>query len=122
MTDLTTILEAIIALAVAIITVFVIPWIKSRTTAQEREELLAWVDIAVAAAQQLFYADSGKARLAYALSILESKGFDINDDTVCDAVEAAVLKLHQEMQKETLEDLTLPEWAKAGADINESDC
>ena len=97
--NLTTIVEAIIALAVTVITVFVLPWISANTTAREREDLLSWVDIAVAAAQQLYHQCSGQQRLDYALALLEEKGFDIDDGAVVDAVEAAVLKLHQ--QRET---------------------
>lgn len=98
MIDLTSILEAVIALTIVIITAFIIPWVKSKTTAQEREDLLVWVDIAVAAAQQLFHMMDGSERLEYALSMLEEKGFDIDNGIVRDAVEAAVLKLHQKMK------------------------
>lgn len=98
MTNLTPILEAVVALAVAIITAFVLPWIRSRTTTEQRKELLAWVDIAVAAAQQLYHQCSGEQRLQYALSLLEERGFNVNDGTVVDAVEAAVLKLHQQLE------------------------
>ena len=98
MTDLTSIVEAVVALAAAVITVFLIPWISGRTTAQEREELLGWVDVAVAAAQQLYYQCSGSQRLDYALAFLEEKGFDIDDGVVVDAVEAAVLKLHRKLE------------------------
>lgn len=98
MTNLTPILEAVIALAVTIITMFVLPWLHSKTTAQNREDLLKWVDIAVAAAQQLFHQLNGAERLNYALGILESKGFDVDDAAVLNAVEAAVLKLHQQLE------------------------
>jgi len=96
--DITSILEAIIALATAIITVFLLPWLSARTTAEERKELLGWVDIAVAAAQQLYHQCSGQQRLDYALSVLEERGFDVDDGVVLDAVEAAVLKLHQQLE------------------------
>lgn len=96
--NLTTIVEAILALAVAVITVFVLPWLSANTTAREREDLLSWVDIAVAAAQQLYHQCSGAQRLDHALALLEEKGFDIDDGAVVDAVEAAVLKLHQQME------------------------
>lgn len=99
MIDITSVVEAVIALAVTITTVFLIPWISGRTTAQEREELLGWVDIAVAAAQQLYHKCSGSQRLDYALAFLEEKGFDIDDGVVVDAVEAAVLKLHQRLEE-----------------------
>ena len=101
MTNLTPILEAVIALAVTLISVFVIPWINSKTTAQEREELLKWVDIAVAAAQQLFHQLSGAERLSYALDFLERQGFDVDDTAVVNAVEAAVLKLHRQLEGAT---------------------
>lgn len=96
--NITSILEAVIALATALLTVFVIPWISSKTTAQEREDLLGWVDVAVAAAQQLYYQCSGQQRLDYALSLLAEKGYNIEDGAVVDAVEAAVLKLHRQLE------------------------
>lgn len=96
--DLTSVLEAVIALAVTVITVFVVPWLSGKTTAQEREEFLHWVDIAVAAAQQLYYQLDGEARLNYALALLEEQGYDVDEGTVVDAVEAAVLKLHRQLE------------------------
>ena len=96
--DLTNVIEACAALAVTVITAFVLPWLSGKTTAQERENLLCWVDIAVAAAQQLYYQLDGEARLNYALALLEEKGYDIDDGAVIDAVEAAVLKLHRQLE------------------------
>lgn len=97
MMNLTPIINAFIGVLVAFLLAYVIPWIKAKTTAKEREDLLVWVDIAVAAAQQLYYQQDGAKRLAYALDLLECKGFEI-DDTVIDAVEAAVLKLHHSLK------------------------
>lgn len=48
--DITTIIEAAAALVAAVITAVVIPYIKSRTTAQQQAEINAWVKIAVTAA------------------------------------------------------------------------
>lgn len=96
--DITSILEAVIALATAVVTVFLLPWLSARTTAEERRELLGWVDIAVAAAQQLYHQCSGQQRLDYALSVLEAQGFDVDEGAVLDAVEAAVLKLHRQLE------------------------
>lgn len=96
--DITSILEAVIALATAIVTVFLLPWISAKTSEQEREDLLGWVDIAVAAAQQLYHQCSGQQRLDYALSVLEERGFNVEEGAVVDAVEAAVLKLHRQLE------------------------
>ena len=54
MIDITPIINAVIALAAAGVTVFLIPWIKSKTTDEQRKELLEWVKIGVAAAEQLY--------------------------------------------------------------------
>lgn len=101
MTDLTPVLEAIVALAVSLFTAFVIPWITSKTSAQERETMLKWVDIAVSAAQQLYHHLDGDQRLDYALGILARRGYDVDDDAVINAVEAAVLRLHQQLEGTT---------------------
>ena len=99
MIDLTPIINAGIAILAAIATAYIVPWLKSKTTANQREDLLVWVDIAVQAAQQLYYQADGAQRLNYALEVLEAKGFDIDDVAVQDAIEAAVLKLHQGLVK-----------------------
>ena len=95
--DLTPLIEALIAALAAAAMYYFVPWIKSKTTASQREDLLAWVEIAVAAAQQLHYQSSGEQRLQHALKVLADEGFDINDRAVRSAIEAAVLKLHQEL-------------------------
>lgn len=101
MIDLTMLIEMVIAVACAVATLFVVPWLRSKTTAQQREELLKWVDIAVAAAQQLYHQCSGQQRLQYALEMLEEQGYNIDSAVVRDAVEAAVLKLHQQLKEPT---------------------
>lgn len=92
--DVTAIVNAVIALIAAVITVFVIPWIKSKTTSQQREELIAWVRIAVAAAEQLYTGSGrGEEKKQYVLDFLENNGFTIDDDSVNTAIEAAVKQL-----------------------------
>ena len=98
MIDLTPIYNAIIALAAACVSAFVIPWLKRKTDEQEREELLRWVEIAVAAAQQLYHEKAGAERKAYVLDFLESKGYSVDTAEIDSAIEAAVLKLHQQLE------------------------
>lgn len=99
MTDLTPIINAAIALVGALITAIVIPWLKSKTTCQKREELLVWVDIAVTAAQQLYHELDGAERKNYVLKFLQGKGYKVDDLTVDSAIEAAVHKLHQQIKE-----------------------
>lgn len=97
-TDLTPVFNALTALLAAVITAFVIPWIKRQTTEKDRETLLAWVEIAVSAAQQLYHNLDGEARKAYVLDFLAGKGYHVDDKDVNSAIEAAVLKLHRELE------------------------
>ena len=92
--DLTPIINAVIALVAAIIARYLIPWIKERTTAEKREDLYAWVEIAVAAAEQLYKASEGPQKKDYVLKFLSSHGFDVDLDDIDMAIEAAVLALH----------------------------
>lgn len=101
MIDLTPFIKAGVFLLGCILMRYVVPWLKANTTAKQREDLLAWAKIAVYAAQQLFYQEDGEIRLKYALELMEEKGFDINDSAVLDAVEAAVLKLHNSLEEES---------------------
>ena len=52
--DLTPILQAVIGLIAALITIKVIPWIKARTTAEQQALLLATTKTLVFAAEQIY--------------------------------------------------------------------
>lgn len=98
MTDLTPVFNAAIALFAAVLTAFIIPWIRSKTTAQDRDAMLQWVEIAVAAAQQLYHQLNGSERKEYVLNFLNQKGYDVSSAEIDSVVEAAVLKLHQQLE------------------------
>ena len=98
MTNLTPVINALIALIAALISAFLIPWLKRNTSAKDREELLKWVEIAVMAAQQLYHQLDGAKRKEYVMNFLRKKGYNVLSDEVDSAIEAAVLKLHQELE------------------------
>ena len=97
MYDITPIIEAVAALIAALITAFLVPYIKSKTTAEQQKEINAWVKIAVAAAEQLYESTDGDGKKAYVVNFLASKGFKVNPEEFDNAIEAAVLKLHNEL-------------------------
>lgn len=101
MIDLTPIINALILIVAALISAYFIPWLKSKKTAEETKDLIAWADIAVAAAQQLYYQLDGETRLNHALAVMREAGFDIDTIEVRNAVEAAVLKLHNALGGES---------------------
>lgn len=93
--DITAIMNAFIALIVAVITVFVIPWIRSKTNSQQRQDLISWIKIAVAAAEQIYIGDKrGAEKKQYVLDFLAKYGFSVNEDSVNAAIEAAVKQLN----------------------------
>lgn len=94
MTDITQILLAVIALMGAVVTGVVIPWVRARTTATQRDQLSAWARIAVQAAEQIYAgAGRGEEKKAYALAWLAERGLTFDADAVDAAIEAAVYEL-----------------------------
>ena len=93
--DITPIINAAIALISAAVSVFLIPWIKSKTTAEQRKELIAWAKIGVAAAEQLYVgAGRGEEKKQYVIDFLKEKGFTVDETSVDAAIEAAVKQLN----------------------------
>lgn len=98
MINLTPVFNALIALVFALLTAFLVPWIKANLTAKQTDQLVKWAEIAVAAAQQLYWSADGETRKQHALELLAEKGFDIDSTEVQNALEAAVLKLHSALE------------------------
>lgn len=94
MIDLTPIMEAIIALVVAVITAFVIPWLKGKIDADKLEQIKLWVTVAVEAAEQLYNGTGrGEEKKAYVVKFLQEKGFTLDPGSLDKLIEAAVFNL-----------------------------
>lgn len=93
--NITPIIEAIIAIAVSLITGYLIPFLKAKYSAESLRKALDVIDIIVAAAEQIGknLGYDGAAKKAYVVSRLEDMGYKI-DDTTLDYIEASVLELH----------------------------
>ena len=96
MIDLTPVVNAIIALIAAAISVFLIPWIKEKIEAEKLNQIMGWVTIAVEAAEQI-YRESGMGakKKAYVLDFLAKKGITLDLDSIDAMIESAVLDLKQ---------------------------
>ena len=100
MTDLTPIVNAIIALIAAIITTFLIPWIKSKIDAAKLAQIVEWVGIAVRAAEQIYNESGmGEKKKQYVLDFLADKGFTLDPNSINAMIEAAVKELNIEQNK-----------------------
>lgn len=94
MIDFTPILEAVATLAVALITTFAIPYIKSKTTLEQQTQINSWVKIAVTAAEQVYEGPGkGDEKKAYVLTWLSNHGISVDEDKLDAMIEAAVYEL-----------------------------
>ena len=100
MTDLTPIVNAVIALIAAIITTFLIPWVKSKIDAAKLAQIVEWVGIAVRAAEQIYNESGmGEKKKQYVLDFLADKGFTLDPNSINAMIEAAVKNLNIEQNK-----------------------
>lgn len=94
MIDITKITEIVISLAIALVTTFLIPWIRSKTTTDQLNTIKLWVNIAVNAAEQLYTGiGRGAEKKAYVIAWLADKGLKIDNESLDNMIEAAVLEL-----------------------------
>lgn len=97
MTDITPLIKALLTAVAVAVSLFVIPWLKGKVGAQNLDQFLAWVDIAVRAAEQIYAANQGDLKKQYVLNYLTSQGFYVDAVDLELAIEAAVNKLHHEL-------------------------
>lgn len=98
--DITKLIVAVLTLLLAIVTTFVIPWIKANKTQTQLNTWNMWVRIAVTAAEQIFTSDQWTEKKQYVLDYLNSKGIKYDSATVNNMIESAVLELHAALAKE----------------------
>ena len=99
--DITPVVNADIALIAAVVTAFAIPWVKSKTTAAQREEIEAWGRIAVTAAEQIYLGTGkGNEKKKYVLDFLAEKNLKIDEESVDLMIESAVKNMNAAFGKE----------------------
>lgn len=98
MIDLTDIIIALIGLVVAVLSTFLVPYLKQKMTAEQFSEMQMWVNIAVKAAEML-YTGSGRGaeKKAYVTEFLNSKGYKLDATSIENMIEAAVLEMQNSM-------------------------
>lgn len=94
--DITPIVEAVAAALCAVVTCVLVPYIKSKTTAEQQKKINAWVKIAVSAAEQIYVGSGrGEEKKAYVLEWLRAHGVTVDDEKLDAMIEAAVYELSQ---------------------------
>ena len=95
MFDITTIIEAILTLVAVVITGIVIPYIKKRTTTEQQKEILAWVKIAVTAAEQIYVGSGrGPEKKMYVIDWLADRNITVDTNKIDAIIESAVYELN----------------------------
>ena len=97
MIDLTNLIEALIAVLVAVAMRYLIPWLKTKMSKDQEETLYTIVSIAVMAAEKLYGAKKGDDKLAYVERYLEARGVRVDTMRLKAYVNAAIKKM--EMQE-----------------------
>lgn len=100
MTDITPIILAIIALLLAVLLVFVIPFLKKKMGHDDFEKLYSVVIIAVKAVEQIFKAThpeggAGPEKKQYVLRHLEDLGYSVDCEEINMMIENAVYEINQ---------------------------
>lgn len=96
MVDLTPIVESIITLAVALVTAFLIPYIKGKISEEKYAEIQTWVTVAVEAAEMIYVGTGrGAEKKEYVLQFLAKKGYSLDIDSLEALIEAAVLGIQE---------------------------
>ena len=120
MYDLTPIIEAVAALIGVVITCILVPFIRSKTTAEQQKESNAWVKIAVSAAEQIFKGSGrGEEKKQYVIAWLKERGFTVDENELDALIEAAVSELNQGIIP--IEGVTIETTAEITEDKEETD-
>lgn len=93
MIDLTPIVHGVIIVVSLVATAFLIPYLKSKSTAAQHQELQTWINLAVLAAEQLFGSAQGEQKKQWVLEQLAKRNLTLDLDAVGIMIEAEVRKL-----------------------------
>ena len=90
--DYTEVILAVIGLCTTVVTVIVVPWIKSKIDNEKLQKNIALIDQYVKAAEQLLGAKTGEEKKNLVISLLKSKGVVV-DENMEAIIEASVYSL-----------------------------
>ena len=97
--DITVILELIVKLIFAVLTIFVAPKLKAliseKVAESNQREIIQWVELAVKAAEEAERAGliDKKAKYTYALNFLEKRGVTFDPDTMQALIDSSCWEL-----------------------------
>ncbi|MBO6270472.1 MAG: holin [Clostridium sp.] len=94
--DMTQVIVALIGLVGVILSSWLIPLLRSKTTEQKWENAMFWVRLAVKSAEQIYNQQGwGEAKKKYVEEFLKEHNIKLDDQQVDVAIEAAVLEIQK---------------------------
>jgi hypothetical protein len=76
---------------------YLIPWLKTKLDTAKLEKMNKWVAIGVSAAQQLYTQEQWAEKKQYVVNFLKTKGYNADLQEVDAAIEAEVIRLHNQL-------------------------
>lgn len=85
----------VISILGAILTYMVVPYLKSKTSKEQRETIMFWVSVAVSAAEQIFNERGmGAEKKKFVVEFLVEKGIKVSLEELDVLIESAVKELN----------------------------
>lgn len=107
MMDVTVILELIIKLIFAVLTIFVVPKLKAliseKVAESDQRKIIQWVELAVKAAEEAERAGliDKKAKYTYALDFLKKRGITFDADTMQALIDSTCWELFNQFKADS---------------------
>ena len=105
--DITVILELIIKLIFAVLTIFVVPKLKDliseKVAESDQKKIIRWVELAVQAAEEAERSGliDKKAKYTYALDFLEKRGVTFDPDTMQALIDSTCWELFNKFKADS---------------------
>lgn len=106
--DWTPIFQAVIALASAVITGLLIPWIRNKCKESKLDNLNMYLKVLMSAAETYFGSEMGQQKKQFVLDELKRNGIYFDEETVQDALEAMWRQLTAEGILNSGENIGIP--------------
>lgn len=99
MTDYTHLIEIVISLIVCLLTMFTIPWLKQKISAEKLDGVMKWIKVAVQAAEMIYRESGmGKEKKLYVQNFLVNLGIKFDSVKIDSLIESAVLELKNDIK------------------------
>lgn len=92
--QITQVTEAIVTILVAVVSAYVIPWLKTKINAEKLKQLEQFCEQAVRSAEQIYKVEEYKLKKAYVLTLINEKaeklGIGLNEAEIDAIIEGIV--------------------------------